>query len=189
MVQLTQHCLYMDISGYMKHSYILSVTRNLCTKHQDKEKRLTPHTVLNQGISKFVGTAIQQTFDHCFHFDYSFLSLTHFKCVWITHNIVNTWPRYTRYMHVSCTKTDFASFRPKKLTVLYSCLCSLIKNSSSLKAERPGKWVRIQPHAQQQARFGLRSQQMATTVLDIICLATTDPKDLHHAYSGCLNWV
>ena len=34
MVQLTQHCLYMDSAGYMKHSYM---TRNLCTE-QDKKK-------------------------------------------------------------------------------------------------------------------------------------------------------
>ena len=32
--QLTQHCMYMDSPGYMKHSYM---TRNPCTKQQDKK--------------------------------------------------------------------------------------------------------------------------------------------------------
>ena len=35
-VKSTQHCLYMDSPGYMKHSYM---TRNPCTKHQDKGKK------------------------------------------------------------------------------------------------------------------------------------------------------
>ena len=65
-VQLTQHCLYMDSTVYMKHSYM---TRNACTKQQDKKKKSslrTPRTALNRGISKFVRSATQRTFEHFF---------------------------------------------------------------------------------------------------------------------------
>ena len=87
-VQLTQHSLYMDSAG---HSYM---TRNPCTKHQDKEKSglRTPRTAL----CKFVGGALQRTFEHTFvSTTASHSEQQRFKYAW-TSNVVNAWPRNSR---------------------------------------------------------------------------------------------
>ena len=49
MAQLTQHCLYMDSAGYMKHNYM---TQNLCTE-QDKGKKATCVLLVQRWIKAY----------------------------------------------------------------------------------------------------------------------------------------
>ena len=117
MVQLTQHCLYLDSAGYMKHSYM---KQNLCTE-QDKE---TPCTVLTGGICKFVGSIIQQTFEHSFRLLFS-------KHHSSSSNTLDMLELHTTFLmpdlaRYSCVhvcelrkKKDFISLGPKKLSSLF----------------------------------------------------------------------
>ena len=113
-VQLTQHCLYMDSPRYTKHSY----------KHQDKNKKKsglhTPRTALNRGICKFFGGAklIQWTLEWLQPHTEST------KYTWAT-NVVNTQPRNS-CIHACELRKKVILLRSGQKTVLYSCFRSSI---------------------------------------------------------------
>ena len=68
-VQLTQHCLYMDSPGYMKHSYM---TWNLCMKQQDKGKKRLAYSSYSPQLNhkQICWWRYTMDFETNFHFDY-----------------------------------------------------------------------------------------------------------------------
>ena len=119
-VQLTQHCLYMDSPGYIKHS---NMTRNPRTKQQDKGKKCLAysHTVLNRGICKFVGAAIQWTFEHTLvSSTASHREQQHFKYAWTRSNIVYAQLRKSR-LHACklCKEKYLPLLGPKTCSSLF----------------------------------------------------------------------
>jgi len=154
MVQLTQHCLYMDSLGYMKHSYM---TRNLCTE-QDKQKKsalCTPCTALNWGVCKFVGSTMQWTFEHLFQLLFSkhYSNSSNTLDMLELHATLLT-PDLARYSCVHacklCKKSDFTLFGPKQNLVLYSCLCSSTRMTSKCTLRYPIMKISLAASASEQ---------------------------------------
>ena len=171
----------------------------LSIKTKEKSGLRTPRTAL----CKSVGGAKQRTFEH------TFISTTashseqqRFNYAWTTRQATMSTPDLGihAYMHVSCVKKSyFASFGPKNLQFFILAFVLRFRTTKSVITESwtAWQWVNnaIDPATaassiwiEKPTKHIYMTSRMATTVFDVICLATGDTKHLHHAYSGCIRF-